>query len=73
MGIAVPRAFRGVLDDNGIVFIDPHTTPPEALANIGTALPLAVLQRDFLLVPDLNGERRGAYQIMPWRHLSTKR
>lgn len=66
-GIAVPRAFRGLLDDQGILFIDPRTTPEAALANPGTPLPLAALQRDFLLVPDLSGSRRTAYQIVPAR------
>jgi len=72
-GIAVPRAFRGALDDHGIVFIDPRTAPESALANPATPLPLAVLQRDFLLVPDLTGERRHAYQITAYRQLSMKR
>lgn len=72
-GIAVPRAYRGLLDDHGILFIDPQTTPPEALANPNTPLPLAVLQRNYLLVPDLTGERRSAYQVLPWRQLSNKR
>ena len=73
-GIAVPREFASVLDEHGVIYIDPQRVPDTALANPETPLKVEVLRKAFVLVPDVSGGKRWAYRIAtPRRMLGSRR
>jgi hypothetical protein len=73
-GIAVPREFASVLDEHGVIYIDPLRVPDAALANPETPLKVEVLRKAFVLVPDVSGGKRWAYRIAtPRRMLGSRR
>jgi len=63
--IAVSRNARAFLESMRLTFVDPKRLPSSLIENIGTPVDRDRFVENFLLVPDVTGERAGLFSFQP--------